>query len=168
MHYITHPLSPLLTLAGRLRVTPEHPVFASDAFVAAASLAPGHELMRLHGELTTLSVQLPRITPLRGRIGARFQKNAFQSGLDATLVGAQNRVFTTPLGGGLLNETTTEGYGLTKLYAAYSFTAGKALNTLAARLDNAANTRYSNHLNFLKDLAPEMGRDFRVTYTVKF
>ncbi len=122
----------------------------------------------VRGQLTTLSVSLPRIPPLRGRIGARFQKNAFQAGVDATLVGAQHRVFTTPLGGGLLNETTTEGYGLTKLYAAYSFTAGKALNTLAVRLDNAANTRYSNHLNFLKDLAPEMGRDFRVTYTVKF
>jgi hypothetical protein len=30
------------------------------------------------------------------------------------------------------------------------------------------NTRYSNHLNYLKDLVPEVGRDFRVTFTVGF
>ena len=105
---------------------------------------------------------------MRGRFGLRFQKNAFQAGLDATLVGTQDRVFTTPLGGGDLNETSTEGYGLTKAYMAYSFSAGKVLHTLALRADNAGNVRYRNHLNYLKDLAPEAGRDVRLTYTIKF
>jgi outer membrane receptor protein involved in Fe transport len=37
-----------------------------------------------------------------------------------------------------------------------------------ARVDNATDTLYRDHLNYLKDLAPEMGRNFRVVYSVKF
>jgi outer membrane receptor protein involved in Fe transport len=42
------------------------------------------------------------------------------------------------------------------------------VNTITARLDNAGNVLYHNHLNYLKDLAPEMGRNFAVVYSVKF
>lgn len=122
----------------------------------------------VHGQLTTLSVPLPRIPPLRGRVGLRYQWNAFQAGIDASLVSKQERVFTTPLGRGALNETQTEGYGLAKLYAAYSFVAGETTHTISVRLDNAGNTLYRNHLNYLKDLAPEVGRDLRVNWVVKF
>jgi hypothetical protein len=45
---------------------------------------------------------------------------------------------------------------------------GRSTSTITARLDNATDTLYRNHLNFLKDLAPEMGRSFRVVYGVKF
>jgi iron complex outermembrane receptor protein len=55
-----------------------------------------------------------------------------------------------------------------KLFASYSFVSGKATSTITARLDNATDRLYRNHLNFLKDLAPEMGRNFRVVYSVKF
>jgi len=40
--------------------------------------------------------------------------------------------------------------------------------TITARLDNATNELYHNHLNYLKDLAPEMGRNFAVVYNTKF
>ena len=39
---------------------------------------------------------------------------------------------------------------------------------VTARLDNAADTRYRNQLNHLKDLVPEMGRQFRLVYAIKF
>jgi iron complex outermembrane recepter protein len=68
-----------------------------------------------------------------------------------------------------VGETATDGYNLLKLFASYSFvTGGKSTSTITARLDNATDTLYRNHLNFLKDLAPEMGRSFRVVYGVKF
>jgi hypothetical protein len=38
----------------------------------------------------------------------------------------------------------------------------------AFRVDNATNELYPNHLNYLKDLAPEMGRNFSLVYNVKF
>ena len=122
----------------------------------------------VRGQLSTLSVPLPRIPPLRGRLGLRYQYNAFQIGADVSLVNSQNRVFTTPLAGGALNETPTDGYGLFKAYAAYSFVSGTTLHTLALRVDNVGNTLYRSHLNYLKDLAPEVGRDVRLSYTIKF
>ena len=42
------------------------------------------------------------------------------------------------------------------------------MQAVTARLDNATDTSYRNHLNFLKDVVPEMGRAFRLVYTVKF
>jgi outer membrane receptor protein involved in Fe transport len=42
------------------------------------------------------------------------------------------------------------------------------LNTVTARLENATNELYRNHLNYLKDQLPEMGRTFRLVYTLGF
>jgi iron complex outermembrane recepter protein len=114
----------------------------------------------VRGELTSSDLPLPRMPPLRGRAGLRLQHNAFQAGFDAVFIAKQDRVFTL--------ETPTESANLLKLFAAYSFGNAKATNTITARLDNATNELYHNHLNYLKDLAPEVGRNFRLLYSVKF
>ena len=80
----------------------------------------------------------------------------------------QDRIYTVETPEGIVGETPTDGYNLLKLYASYSFVSGKATSTITARLDNATDALYRNHLNYLKDLAPEMGRSFRVVYSVKF
>jgi len=114
----------------------------------------------VRGELTSSDLPLPRMPPLRGRAGLRLQHNAFQAGFDAVFIAKQDRVFTL--------ETPTDGANLLKLFASYSFGNAKAANTITARLDNATNELYHNHLNYLKDLAPEVGRNFRLLYGVKF
>ena len=49
------------------------------------------------------------------------------------------------------------------------FVRDRALtNTITARLDNATNETYRNHLNYLKDVLPEMGRNFKLVYSVSF
>jgi iron complex outermembrane recepter protein len=122
----------------------------------------------VRGDLTSLEKPLTRMPPLRGRAGLRFQKNAFQAGGDAVFTAKQDRVYTIDTPEGSVGETPTGGYNLLKLYASYTFGSGNLANTLTARLDNATDTLYRNHLNYLKDLAPEMGRNFRVVYSVKF
>jgi hypothetical protein len=42
------------------------------------------------------------------------------------------------------------------------------VNTITARLDNATDELYRNHLSFIKHLVPEMGRNFKLLYNVKF
>jgi hypothetical protein len=42
------------------------------------------------------------------------------------------------------------------------------LHTITARLDNAGDTLYRNHLNYLKELLPEVGRSFKVVYALGF
>ena len=65
-------------------------------------------------------------------------------------------------------ELPTEGYVTAKLFTSYAFTRGGLLNTVTARLDNAGDTLYRNHLNYLKDLLPEAGRSFKVVYALGF
>jgi iron complex outermembrane recepter protein len=122
----------------------------------------------VHGELTALDKPLPRMPPLRGRAGLRFQKNAFQAGADGILTAKQDRIYTIATPEGDVGETPTDGYNLLKVYASYSFASGHAANTITARLDNATDRLYFNHLNYLKDLAPEMGANFRIVYSVRF
>jgi iron complex outermembrane receptor protein len=124
--------------------------------VVAAEL--GFDYVR--GSLKATGEPLPFIPPLRFRGGLRYQKNAFQAGGEVTAAAKQDRVFTL--------ETPTDGYQLLRLFAAYSFNTGRSVSTITARLDNATNELYRNHLSYIKDLAPEMGRNFKLLYSVKF
>ena len=114
----------------------------------------------VRGTLKDNDEPLPRIPPLRFRGGLRYQRNAFQAGGDVSIVATQDRVFST--------ETPTDGYQLGRLYASYSFGQGAVAHTFTARLENVTNELYRNHLSLIKDLVPEMGRNFRLLYNVKF
>jgi iron complex outermembrane receptor protein len=122
----------------------------------------------VRGDLTAIDKPLPRMPPLRGRLGLRLQRNAFQAGIDGTFTAKQDRIHTIETDGGTVGETATDGYNLLKLFASYSFGSNRMANTITVRLDNATDTLYHNHLNYLKDLAPEMGRSFNVVYGVRF
>jgi iron complex outermembrane receptor protein len=103
---------------------------------------------------------LPRMPPFRFRGGLRYRNGGFQVGGEAVGVAKQDRVFGI--------EEPTAGYGLLKLFAAYSFQSGGATNTITARLDNATDSSYRNHLSYLKQFVPEMGRNFKLLYNVGF
>jgi iron complex outermembrane receptor protein len=118
----------------------------------------GFDLVR--AELRATNEPLPRIPPTRFRGGLRYQRSAFQAGGEIISAAKQDRVFGA--------ETPTDGYNLLKLFASYSFGGGGAVNTITARLDNATNELYRNHLSFVKDFVPEMGRNFKVIYGVRF
>ena len=55
-----------------------------------------------------------------------------------------------------------------RLFGSYSVQTGGALHTITVRLDNATNELYRNHLSLIKDLVPEMGRNFKVVYALGF
>jgi iron complex outermembrane recepter protein len=114
----------------------------------------------VRGTVKELDQPLPFIPPLRFRGGLRYQRNALQAGGEVIVAAEQNRVFET--------ETPTDGYQLLRLYTSYTFASGKAAHTITARLDNATNELYRNHLSVIKDLAPEMGRNFKLIYNIKF
>jgi iron complex outermembrane receptor protein len=114
----------------------------------------------VRGTLRSAEQPLPRIPPLRGRVGLRYQQNAFQAGGEFVAAAKQDRISGA--------ETATDGYTLLKLFASYSFTSGTAVSTVTARLDNATDELYRNHLSLIKDYVPEMGRNFKLFYSVKF
>ena len=114
----------------------------------------------VRGTLDETGEPLPRMPPFRIIPGLRYQRDALQAGGTVTFTGDQNRV--SP------GETSTEGSAVLRLYGSYAFAAGGMTNTVTVRLDNATNELYRNHLNYLKDLLPEMGRSFKVIYSVGF
>src|SRR4029453_8799066 len=122
----------------------------------------------VRGDLTSLDLPMPRVPPLRGLAGAHLRKNAFEAGIDGTFTAKQDRVYALGFSGTTVGETPTEGYNLAKIFASYTFGSGTTVHTITARLDNATNVLYHNHLNYLKDLAPEMGRSFALVYSVRF
>jgi iron complex outermembrane receptor protein len=129
-------------------------------FQLGAGIAVELGLDYIRGTLKGTDEPLPRIPPLRFRGGLRYQRNAFQAGGDMTVTATQDRVFPT--------ETSTDGYQLLRFYSSYSFVTGKTTNTITARLDNAANELYRNHLSLIKELTPEMGRNVKLLYNVTF
>jgi iron complex outermembrane receptor protein len=126
----------------------------------AAGLSAEVGLDYVRGTLSSSDTPLPRMPPLRGRAGLRYQANAFQVGGDVVATATQDRVSGA--------ESATDGYQLVRLFASYSFGSRTIANTITARVDNATNALYRNHLSLIKDLVPEMGRNFKVLYNVKF
>jgi len=114
----------------------------------------------VRGSLTDTDEDLPRIPPYRGILGLRYQNSGFQAGTAVTAVAAQDRTYG--------DETPTDSYATLRFYGSYAFTRASVLNTITARLENATNELYRNHLNYLKDQLPEMGRTFRLLYTLGF
>jgi len=114
----------------------------------------------VHGSLNATNQPLPRIPPFRVRGGLRYQRNAFQIGGEVIAAAKQDRVFDA--------ELPTDGYELLKLYASYSFVSGAATSTVTVRVDNATDELYRNHLSLIKQFVPEMGRNFKLLYNVRF
>jgi iron complex outermembrane receptor protein len=129
-------------------------------FQVTSNLAVELGLDYIRGTLKDSDEPLPRIPPLRFRGGLRYQRNAFQAGGEVTATAKQDRLFST--------ETPTDGYQLLRLYSSYSFASGRTTSTITARLDNATDELYRNHLSLIKDLTPEMGRNFKLLYNVTF
>ncbi|MCC6163975.1 MAG: TonB-dependent receptor [Acidobacteria bacterium] len=114
----------------------------------------------VRGTLRDSGDPLPRVPPVRIIGGLQYHRNAWQVGGQVLTARAQRRTFDI--------ETPTDGYTTLRLFGAYSVQAGRLLHTVSARFDNATDVLYRNHLSLVKDIVPEMGRNARVVWSVKF
>ena len=114
----------------------------------------------VQAELTVLNKPLPRIPPLRGILGLDWRYKALSLRPEIILVARQNRVFD--------NETATVGYGTVNLDASYMIFSGRTAHVFSLSGYNLANKLYRNHLSFIKNIAPEIGRGVRLNYSLRF
>jgi iron complex outermembrane recepter protein len=114
----------------------------------------------VNAELTSTNTPLPRIPPLRGRVGLEFRYKGLLLNPEVVMANQQDRIFPT--------ETPTAGYAVFNLSGSYLFAQQHAAHIISFNFFNAGDTLYRNHLSFIKEFAPEMGRGLRVTYTVRF
>jgi len=114
----------------------------------------------VNAQLRRPEIPLPRIPPVRGRIGVDARHKGFSVRPELVVAWAQKRVFST--------ETPTAGYAVINLAGSYTVATQHELHVFSAELFNATDRLYRNHLSFIKTLAPEIGRGVRVTYTARF
>lgn len=117
----------------------------------------GFDYVRAH---LTSGEDLPRIPPLRGRVGFDAHARGFSVRPELILVRDQNRLFE--------NETRTPGYGVFNLLGSYTWLTRHCANTISVNGFNLTDKFYMNHVSFIKDFSPEIGRGVRASYTIRF
>jgi iron complex outermembrane receptor protein len=111
-------------------------------------------------ELTKTGQPLPRMTPARGTVGVDWRYKALNIRPELLLVGSQHRVGD--------HETPTAGYVLVNIAASYAFVTSRAAHVISVSGYNLGDRLYRNHLSYIKEIAPEIGRQVRLSYTVRF
>jgi iron complex outermembrane receptor protein len=111
-------------------------------------------------ELLDLDLGLPRTPPVRGRLGLDWRWKSWSVAPEWVLALRQDRVFR--------NETETAGYGVVNVRANYTLVRRHAVHLFGLNWFNANNMLYRNHLSFLKQIAPEMGRGVAFNYSLRF
>ena len=114
----------------------------------------------VNAELKDTGTPLPRIPPLRGRVGFEATYKNFRFNPEAVMAKDQDRIFPT--------ETRTAGYTTFNVNASYIFPQQHYAQIIAVSAFNLGDRLYRNNLSFIKDFAPEIGRGVRLTYTLRF
>ncbi|HEX8147243.1 MAG TPA: TonB-dependent receptor [Pyrinomonadaceae bacterium] len=114
----------------------------------------------VNAQLKETGTPLPRIPPMRARVGLDWRYKAFNLRPEATFVKDQDRIFPT--------ETRTAGYALFDLSASYTIARPHYAQVFSVNAFNLGDRLYRNHLSFIKDLAPEIGRGIRFSYTIRY
>lgn len=114
----------------------------------------------VNARLTATDEALPRIPPVSGRVRFEVPWRGLTFGPELVVAAAQRDVFR--------DETPTDGYGLLNFGASYFVVRGHATHTITLTGRNLTNEEYFQHTSFIKNLAPEMGRSVKLTYSVKF
>ncbi len=135
-------------------------------FDARGSLRLGGEVWATLGlgyvqaTLTTTGEPLPRIPPLRGTLSLDVPVGQLTVSPELLFAGRQDRIFR--------DETETGSYSVVNLDASYVWPRQHVAHVLSLSGFNLTNALYRNHTSFIKDLAAEMGRGFRVGYSLRF
>lgn len=113
----------------------------------------------VHAELVS-GPPVPRIPPFRGRVGFDYRKGGLSIKPFVRLANQQDRLFPT--------ETRTAGYAVFNIMGSYTITRKHMVHIFGVDAFNLNDRLYRNHLSFIKDRAPEIGRGIRFSYTMRF
>jgi iron complex outermembrane receptor protein len=118
------------------------------------------ELDYVNAKLVSTDTPLPRIPPLRGRVGLEATYNNFRFAPEVVMSKDQGQIFPT--------ETRTAGYAIFNVTASYTIAQQHVAQIISVNGYNLGDRLYRNHLSFIKAFAPEIGRGVRLTYTLRF
>ncbi|MCS6874086.1 MAG: TonB-dependent receptor [Pyrinomonadaceae bacterium] len=114
----------------------------------------------VRARLVNKKINLPRIPPTRARLGLDLRYKDLSIRPEVLFATSQNKTF--PL------ETRTGGYTVYNIAGSYTIARQHQAHIFTVYLYNLTDRLYRNHVSFIKDLAPEIGRGIKVGYTVRF
>ncbi|MBK8150455.1 MAG: TonB-dependent receptor [Acidobacteria bacterium] len=114
----------------------------------------------VRARLPEIDLNLPRIPQGRLRLGADFSVKGLNVRPELSFIRKQNKTY--PL------ETPTAGYSMFDVSGSYTVASDHYAHIFTFNAFNLTDRLYRNHLSFIKDLAPEMGRGIRFGYTFRF
>lgn len=114
----------------------------------------------VRAKLRDSDTNLPRIPPAKLRLGMDFKYKGLSIRPEGVFFSPQEKLF--PL------ETRTAGYGLFNVTGNYIIGTQHYAHVFGVTGYNLFDKEYRNHLSFIKDLTPEIGRGVRFSYTVRF
>ncbi len=103
---------------------------------------------------------LPRITPLRAGLGVHWDTDRFGLGAEARFTDEQDRVAP--------DEESTGDFTIYNVFGHIQLSSGPVVHRLSARVANAGDRLYRNHVSRVKDILPEPGVTAKLTYTLLY
>ncbi len=103
---------------------------------------------------------LPRIPPLSGDVRLRIPFGGFRLQPRVRWAAKADRVY--------IGETPTDGYTLFDTTLSYVRVTPTMTHNISLRGYNLFDTEYRYHTSLIKDLAPQMGRGVRLSYSLRF
>jgi len=114
----------------------------------------------VNGELVDLNQYIPLLPPLETKINLKYDWNQLTIGTDIRAAAEQNKTGEF--------ENPTEGYAVFDANVEYYFNSGAFLHTISLAVNNVGYTEYRQHLNRVKEIMPEPGRNIKLLYKVFF
>ena len=111
-------------------------------------------------QLTGTNEYAPRIPPFGGQVKLNVPVGRFRFAPRVRWAARMNRLYQ--------GETATDGYAVLDFTASYVFVGHHTTSNISLRAYNITDTEYRHHTSLIKDLAPQMGRGFRVSYSLRF
>ena len=103
---------------------------------------------------------VPRIPPLSGQVKLDVPVGRLQFVPRVRWAARMDRLYQ--------GETATDGYAVLDFTASYVFVRHHTTSNVSFRAYNITDAEYRHHTSLIKDLAPQMGRGFRISYSLRF
>lgn len=111
-------------------------------------------------EFPELGRHAPRIPPLNGQLRLDVPFRGVRIAPRLRWAARMDRLYA--------GETPTDGYAVLDLTVSWLLVTGNATHHLALAGHNLTDAVYRRHTSVIKDVAPQMGRGVRISYSVRF
>ena len=111
-------------------------------------------------EFPELGQHAPRIPPLNGRLKLDVPVGGVRIAPRLRWAARMDRLYA--------GETPTDGYAVVDLTVSWLLLTGSATHHVSLVGHNLTDTVYRHHTSVIKDVAPQIGRGVRISYSIRF